>query len=121
MSDNEKPPVLQIDKTDGPPTIVFEEDMQDENVANLTQNIQSRNAMNNLINGIIKNENQELANLNVVINEIVRLILSSLVNNNNQVMENLSNQLGEVMQAKTQGENTNESIQDKKEGEEETA
>jgi hypothetical protein len=30
-------------------------------------------------------------------------------------MENLSNQLGEVMQAKTQGENTNESSEDKKE------
>jgi hypothetical protein len=121
MSENEKPPVLQIDKTDGPPTIVFEEDMQDENVANLTQNIQSRNAMNNLINGIMKNEKQELANLYVVINEVVRLILSSLVNNNNQVMENLSNQLGEVMQAKTKGENTNESSEDKKEGEEESA
>jgi hypothetical protein len=114
MSDDEKPPVLQIDKTDGPPTIVFEEDMQDKNVANLTQNIQSRNAMNNLINGILKNEKQELANLYVVINEVVRLILSSLVNNNNQV-------IGEVMQAKTKGENTNESSEDKKEGEEESA
>ena len=59
MTDNveEKKPVIRIDKDDGPPILVWDEDMEKEKVAELTRSIQERVAMNNIIQSVSENAN----------------------------------------------------------------
>jgi flagellar biosynthesis chaperone FliJ len=113
----EKKPVIRIDKDDGPPILVWDEDMEKEKVADLTRSIQERVAMNNIIKSVSENENKVLTNINVFIQEFVRLLFNSLAQNNQSLLNNLSVELEQALQS---GEK-DESIQDKKEGEKEAS
>ncbi len=113
----EKKPVIRIDKDDGPPILVWDEDMEKEDVAQLTRSVQERVAMNTIIKSVSENENEVLTNINVFIQEFVRLLFNGLAQNNQNLLNNLAVQLEQALQS---GEK-DESIQDKKEGEEETA